>query len=259
MYNSGVGYSALNTARSALSMFLPEINGKTVGESKIICLLMKGVFNIRPSLPRYTEVWDANVVLTFLKLKFPAKKLSLKDLTQKLVTLLALLSGQRVQTLFAIKLENIKFTNSGVTIVIDELLKQSRPSFHPEPLKFKEYAPDRRLCVVKYLNEYIDRTKVLRKTNRLLVSLQEPHHEVTKSTISRWVKNTLKEAGIDTKIFSAHSTRSAGTSKAVQTIPITELMKKVGWSSAGTFQKYYNKPVVTENCELNQAILQKNV
>ncbi len=95
-----------------------------------------------------------------------------------------------MQTLFAIKLENIKFTNSGVTIVIDELLKQLRSTFHPELLKFKDCVPDRRLCVVKYLNEYIDRTKDLRKTNRLLVSLQKPHKEVTKSTISRWVKNT---------------------------------------------------------------------
>ena len=112
---------------------------------------------------------------------------------------------------------------------------------------------------MEYLNEYIDRTANLRKTDRLFIGIQEPHKGVTKSTISRWVKNTLKEAGIDTEIYSAHSTRSAGTSKAVQTIPITELMKKVGWSSAQTFQKYYNKTVVPENCDLDHVILGKNL
>ena len=43
----------------------------------------------------------------------------------------------------------------------------------------------------------------------LLLSFVKPHKEVKKSTISGWVKQVLKES----KIFKAHSTRSASSSK----------------------------------------------
>jgi hypothetical protein len=59
---------------------------------------MKGVCENRPSLSRYSATWDIAVVLKYLGKMHPADKLSLKELTLKVVTLLALLSGQRRQT-----------------------------------------------------------------------------------------------------------------------------------------------------------------
>ena len=60
---------------------------------------MKGIFESRPSLPRYQETWDVTVVLDYLSKLAPPEKLRLKDLTFKAVMLMALLSGQRRQTL----------------------------------------------------------------------------------------------------------------------------------------------------------------
>ena len=59
---------------------------------------MKGVFNLRPSEPRYKYVWDVKVVVD-LKTLMPLTESSLKMLTLKLTMLLVLLSGQRLQTL----------------------------------------------------------------------------------------------------------------------------------------------------------------
>ena len=69
----------------------------------------------------------------------------------------------------------------------------------------------------------------------------KPHKEASKSTLSRWIKVTLGLAGIDTKIFSAHSTRAASTSamKACG-LPINDIMKTAGWSSERTFAKHYD-------------------
>ena len=52
----------------------------------------------------------------------------------------------------------------------------------------------------------------------------------------------MSESGIDISVFRPHSTRSASTSASVaQGIPIVDIMKNVGWSSARTFQKFYNR------------------
>ena len=49
---------------------------------------------------------------------------------------------------------------------------------------------------------------------KLFLSYDRPHKPVSRDTISRWTKETLRRCGIDTKVFTAHSTRSASVFKA---------------------------------------------
>ena len=71
---------------------------ETLGQAPLIKKFMKGVFNLRPQLPRYSTTWDVNIVLEFLKKWAPAGSLSLKQLSLKTDLLLLLLSSQRGQT-----------------------------------------------------------------------------------------------------------------------------------------------------------------
>jgi hypothetical protein len=57
---------ALNTARSALSTVFTLPNNQKFGTQTLVTGSMKGVFETRPSLPRYSETWDVNVVLDYL-------------------------------------------------------------------------------------------------------------------------------------------------------------------------------------------------
>ena len=91
---------------------------------------MKGVFENRPSLPRYSATWDIAVVLKYLGRLHPANKLSLKNLTLKVVTLLALLSGQRHQTLYKLKISCMQLSQDKCVFVLDELLKTPKPGRH---------------------------------------------------------------------------------------------------------------------------------
>ena len=50
--------------------------------------------------------------------------------------------------------------------------------------------------------------------SQLFLSYQEPHGSVSSDTIARWIKCILKGAGINTSLFTAHSIRSASSSKA---------------------------------------------
>jgi integrase len=249
LYKEGIGYSALNTARSALSTTLMVSDSEVFGTHPLVSRFMKGVFETRPSLPRYGETWDVNVVLDYLSGLGPPEEQTFKMLTYKVVMLLALLSGQRRQTMHALDISTMQLSLNKCTFVIKSLLKTSRPGKHLTSVEFKSYTLDRNLCPVAHISEYIKRTELLRgNQHKLFISVQKPYKEVSADTISRWLKTTLALAGIDIAKFGAHSTRSASTSAAkAMNIPIDIIMQNAGWSQESTFAKYYLKPIAKES------------
>ena len=96
------------------------------------------------------------------------------------------------------------------------------------------------------LQPYEARTKEFRawssenKKSLLLLSWIGKHDPVTSSTIARWLKTCLAEAGIDTSIFKAHSVRGASSSTAAAAgVTTAGILNVADWSSAMTFQKFY--------------------
>ena len=255
VFDSGIGYSAVGTARSALSTFL-WIDGKPAGEHPLVCRFMRGVFNIRPALPRYEVTWDVSIVFKFLKKLHPPQALSLKDLSHKVTTLLALLAGQRHQTLTCLNVMNMSFTQDAVKFRIGDVLKHSRPGHHIPELVFPAYEKDERLCPVKYVIQYLKVTRDLRlKEKALLVSYIKPHKAVTTGTISRWIKKVMVKAGVDLSIFSPYSTRSAATSKVSGKVQLGTILRTVGWSNEKTYARFYKKPIVDQGA-FAKAVLQ---
>lgn len=118
-----MGYSAINTARCMLSSVLSISSDKTVGQWPLVKGFMKGVYNLKPSLPRYQQTWSVEIVLKYLQTLHPVRTLSLRFLSYKLVTLLLLLTGQRVQTIHCIDVDHIKIKENRIFIEIRELLK----------------------------------------------------------------------------------------------------------------------------------------
>ena len=55
-FHTGVGYSSVNTARSVLSTIIKTENEIPFGELPLVCRFLKGVFNLRPALPRYSTM-----------------------------------------------------------------------------------------------------------------------------------------------------------------------------------------------------------
>lgn len=78
--------------------------------------LLKGVYKLRPALPKYTCTWDLQVVLNFIATWMPNRELSIEKINKIFVVLLALCTAHRIQTLFLIKLENIVVDSVGVKI-----------------------------------------------------------------------------------------------------------------------------------------------
>ncbi len=185
--------------------------------------------------------------------------LTLEQLTKKTLLLMAILYGQRGQTLYTLKTTFMTKTDSYVTFRITEPLKTTCPGHHLSELKFKAFPCDRRLCVVSYINEYLMRTDRFRNSDitKFFITYGKPNKGASRDSISRWTKDVLRDAGIDMTIFTAHSTRSASTTAAVPLVPLATILKAGVWSSANTFTKYYNLNV-NDNCAMQTALLQRH-
>ena len=130
LYKAGLGYSAVNTARSALSSFLILENNEKFGDHPLVVRCMKGIFELKPSLPKYNEIWDVRVVLDYLKTFVVSSSLSLKDLTLKLTMLLCLTTRQRGQTIHKFDINYIQDLGDRYRITLHEKLKQTKPGRH---------------------------------------------------------------------------------------------------------------------------------
>ena len=244
LFHTGIEYSAINTARSALSSIILLPGERPVGEHPLICRFLKGVFELRPALPKYTEMWDVGIVLRYLKTLYPPQDITLKQLTLKTTTLLCLLTGQRSHTIH--KFDTTQFIQlpNMYRVTVRGKLKHTKPGRHQESFQYLPYEPDKALCIYEHLSEYIGRTKPLRDCSKLLISYIRPHKAVSKDTVARWLKVTLGFSGIDTEKFTAHSYRAASTSSnKAAGLNLTEILKTAGWSNAQTFAKHYNKPL----------------
>ena len=77
LFEHGLGYSAMNTVRSALSQVLHSPTGVLFGELPTVKQFLKGVFQEKPTLPRYSVTWDPAILLSYLKTLSPVKELTL--------------------------------------------------------------------------------------------------------------------------------------------------------------------------------------
>lgn len=255
-FESGASYATLNTYRSAISL----ISNNKIGNNQIICRFLKGVFNKRPQKPKYSYTCDVAIVLNYLEKLYPLETLSLTQLTEKTVTLLALCTAHRAQTLASIKITNIQKIRNSIYIKIDDKIKTSGPGKFQPLLIFHEFKDNPSLCVAKTLDRYLQVTQSLRgQENRLFIATRKPFLAVSSQTLARWIKKVLLKSGIDVLIFTAHSVRHAATSIAfAKGISLDTIRKTAGWTdSSRVFARFYNKSVIEEEILTNSFLVNK--
>ena len=95
--------------------------------------------------------------------------------------------------MLALNIDSMILSTNNCSFEIKLLLKTSRPGQHLSVVEFVAYNPDRRLCVVAHLSDYIERTRDLRgEEKQLLLSFRKPHKAASPDTVSRWIKIMLE-------------------------------------------------------------------
>ena len=129
---------------------------------------------------------------------------------------------------------------------ITGLTKCSKPTRPKQPVVYRAYVEGELLCPVKCIFAYLrQRSEIVTKDFReLFVTFGKLHHPASKDSLVRWVKEVIRNSGIDAEIFKPHSTRVASNSAAYKLgMPLQEVLKRGQWSNAGTFFTYYFREI----------------
>ena len=253
----GLGYGAINAARSALATILPSVEGFPLGKHPVVCLLVKGVYEKNPPAPRYQQFWDVSKVFRLLKSWGKNKDLTFKLLTLKLAILLLLVSSQRGQSIVALNVEGMVLEKT-VTFKMKTLMKHNRLGDRLDTLTFRPFDSCTRLCVVRAIKNYLERSEVVRKGEKqLLLSYVPPHKSISRDTLARWTLSVMAMAGINTEAYKSHSTRGATVSATKRLgVGVNLIIKHAGWKNAESFAAFYDKDIEPEEGLPARALLE---
>ena len=219
LFKTGASCSSINIARCALSLFLTY--DLDIKNDATISRLFQSFYKQRPLKIKHFTFWPVKQVLDHLASFHPPSSLTLKQLTLKTVALIALTCSDRGQTMHLMNIENATISPNSISFVIFDPLKHTKKVVRPKVIKcLSSDIPELNVC--DYVTAYMNRTITIRashvaegkeKPTQLFLSWATKG-PITRQTLSRWLKITLKNAGIDVSQFSGHSFRGAGLSSA---------------------------------------------
>ena len=197
-FEKGDSYRTLNCRSSSISAFHETVEGLKVGQHGLVQRLMTALFNARPPCPKYSETWDVDCVLVYIKSLGSDNLLSDKNLTLKLAMLLALASTGRTSELSALDVRYMMDKGDCIEFKLAKLTKSRRTGQSPLSLVFESFPTNKSLCVVSTLRTYLGRSDVWRKRkdgerNQLLLSYVEPHKPVVSCSIAGWLVKVLTD------------------------------------------------------------------
>ena len=235
-----------------------RVDDCTVGTHPIVVRLLKGMFNERPPAPRYTSSWEVTPVVE--SLRSSSEELTLLQLSKKVVTLMALSNADRCSDLAALDWDYMRWTSTGVQFTVVQLTKTRRMG-PPRTVLYSALQNDPDICPVSNLRRYIEMTSPqvnnMKSPKPVFITSRKPFRRARPATLGHWIKDSLRSAGVDTKRFSAHSTRGASTSHAkMKGVPVTDILKVANWSSRSTFERFYHRP--NDSSAFTRAVLQSS-
>jgi len=249
-FDKGQEYRTINKHRSAISASHEPINGIPVGQIKVVCDLLKGISNRRPPKTKLLFVWDIGQVLNFIREMGPNNSLSNKSLTYKTAALLSICTIQRGSEMTKLDTKYMFRSDTCYVLGLQGRIKHSRQGKSNPPIYLTNFPQDTLLCPVTTLDAYLQRSAPWRASgeSKIFLSIIEPHHPITSKTMARWLLELLKMSGLNTENFTAHSFRSAGSSKAASLgVSLRDILKQGHWTNENVWQKHYNKAIIDKS------------
>ena len=243
LFNKGRSYSVINSLKRGINSIACLQPYKSISDHPLIRDFTKGVFNLRPPRPRYSTTWDVRIVFYYLESIEDNVHLSDKLLSQKLLILLLLLSGQRLSTIFHFTVDRTTLSDISCSFSPVNALKHSRQGKKLDVSMFNKYPIDK-LCAIQCLVKYLKRrNNRVEREQTLFITYCKLFKAVSQDSMSRCIKDIFSK--LKRFNFSPHSTRAASISKAKVTgIAIDDILSKGCWINAENVFKYCDKKIL---------------
>lgn len=254
-------YRTINNHRSAISAFHSEIDGYKAGQHPRVLQLLKGIAYSNPPKPKLADVWDVQILIDYIQNGPEDEKLSLKDLTLKTTALLALTAIPRASELAMLDIKWLIKKEDSYTFQLEGRAKHSKQGKPTPPVIFTKFENNAKTCPIQAIDSYIERTSPLRVSpggeggSTLFLCHTKPYGPASKASIRRWLLEIMTLAGINTKVYKPHSTRSAASSKVG--VPLHIILERGNWKSKSVWEKHYYRPQHLKPKQFQNALLNK--
>ena len=269
LFNEGKQVATIRNYRSAIASIHKGFpDGSNISSNPAISQLLKGMFNQRPPRRNLVPSWSINDVLSSLSRPpyEPMHNTTLEFLTYKTLFLVAAASARRRSELHALTTRKgfIRFSNAGAYLIPDAqfLTKNETISFTPGEIYLptisspSSVGEDRKVCPVRALKWYLERTKDIRQGDKLFILPRRPYTAAAKDTLARWLVNLISPFSEPDEPVHAHQLRAHATSTAwFRGISLNDIMKAAAWKTPSTFVASYLTDVVSEEGAFARAVL----
>ena len=109
-----LAYRTVGVYKACISQMHDPVDSLQLGSLPLVSRFMKDIFQLRPATSRVCTTWQVGPVLRYLLSLEPLEELSLKVLSLKLTTLLALTSAARAHEISSLHLDHL---SKKVTVV----------------------------------------------------------------------------------------------------------------------------------------------
>ena len=137
--NQGGSHSVLIYAKSAVAHVL-KMRYQHISQHPLVIKYFKGSFNLRPPLPKISFVWDVQIMFEYFRSLGDNRQISGKRLSQKLLILLLLLGGQRLNSVFHFTIDRMIKSKTSVTFSPEHVLKHSKPGRKLDVFEYRAYS-----------------------------------------------------------------------------------------------------------------------
>ena len=244
-------YQTICGYRSAISRYHVGNGGAAVGSAQLIKRVTKACFHQAPPLPKYTDIWDADILVSYLETLHPNSSLSTYDLGMKAVALLSCLSLCRQASVAALS-PIFQVVDNSIIIPLVQLEKTSRPGKIRAEVVLPSGDAHPPLSLHQCISDYLARTEESReyfkkaeghRPSAMFISNNKPFQPVKPCTLAKWLLVAMERAGISTASYKAHSVRSASASDMRNRgMSLAQVLARGNWSSnTRTFQLFYDR------------------
>ena len=264
--SQGKASATIRVYRAAICTTLRQVGGPLFQDDVLIRDTLKGYAEEESRSPRKLPGWDLDLVLSFLKSSNfePLTGIDLKSLTLKTTFLLALASSRRVSEINHLSglPKDVALDSEGafcLQFLPEFVAKNQRPGSHspsiyipPLVVEGSDSSADRSLCPVRVLKRYRQATRSLRgKRRKFLLSYNTSYlKDISVATISRWIREVIKEAyAAEGRVLSdhnprAHEVRAWATSLALaHSCALEDILQAAFWRSSSAFINCYLRDV----------------
>ena len=156
LYEKSCQYSSITPAHSALASVVTLGGYTTLSDHSLIKHFIKGVYHLRARKPKYSSIWDADILLRYWKQIEDNSQLNLLELSKKVTTFLVLSHGLRISTIATFDITLITMSNDTCIFYPSELLKHDRQGRSRDKIIYKKFE-NSKLCPMPATNKYLKR------------------------------------------------------------------------------------------------------